>query len=119
VQTQIIINCAALPSLLRLLTEPHKKSIKKEACWTLSNIAAGTSSQIQALFDAGLVPPLLALAALDARPARPPRRRGRPAETIPQPAANRHGATHPRQPRPGRPGPRAARWPLRDVTASA
>jgi importin subunit alpha-6/7 len=38
VQTQIIINCAALPSLLRLLTEPHKKSIKKEACWTISNI---------------------------------------------------------------------------------
>ena len=41
-QTQIIINCGALPCLLNLLTTSHKKSIKKEACWTISNITAGT-----------------------------------------------------------------------------
>ena len=46
-QTQIVINCGALPCLLNLLTTSHKKSIKKEACWTISNITAGTKEQIQ------------------------------------------------------------------------
>lgn len=45
-QTQIIINCGALPCLMQLLSQPHKKSIKKEACWTLSNITAGTKVRI-------------------------------------------------------------------------
>ena len=86
VQTQIIINCAALPSLLRLLTEQHKKSIKKEACWTISNITvrgcvaaccvrgccslpcsrltpsqAGNKDQIQSIIDANIIPPLIHL----------------------------------------------------------
>jgi hypothetical protein len=29
----------ALPCLLNLLTTNHKKSIKKEACWTISNMS--------------------------------------------------------------------------------
>jgi len=62
-QTQIIINCGALPCLLNLLQTTHKKSIKKEACWTLSNITAGTKDQIQAVFDAGIIPPLVHLLA--------------------------------------------------------
>jgi len=37
VQTQYIINNQALPCLLALLPHNHKKSIKKEACWTISN----------------------------------------------------------------------------------
>lgn len=41
-QTQVIINCGALQSLLNLLMNNHKKSIKKESCWTISNITAGT-----------------------------------------------------------------------------
>jgi importin subunit alpha-1 len=40
-QTQVIINCGVLSCLLQLLTANHKKSIKKEACWTISNITAG------------------------------------------------------------------------------
>ena len=40
-QTQVVINCGALPCLLQLLQGGHKKSIKKEACWTISNITAG------------------------------------------------------------------------------
>ena len=41
-QTQVIINCNALQCLLNLLLNNHKKSIKKETCWTISNITAGT-----------------------------------------------------------------------------
>ncbi|KAG2726973.1 hypothetical protein I3760_01G138200 [Carya illinoinensis] len=46
-QTQCIINHGALPCLLSLLSHNHKKSIKKEACWTISNITAGNREQIQ------------------------------------------------------------------------
>ncbi|MBA0578938.1 hypothetical protein Gorai_021208, partial [Gossypium raimondii] len=45
-QTQCIINHQALPCLLNLLTNNYKKSIKKEACWTISNITAGNANQI-------------------------------------------------------------------------
>ncbi|MQL95110.1 hypothetical protein Taro_027773 [Colocasia esculenta] len=47
-QTQYIIDHRALACLLALLTHNHKKSIKKEACWTISNITAGNKDQIQA-----------------------------------------------------------------------
>ncbi|XP_024036257.1 importin subunit alpha-2-like [Citrus clementina] len=60
-QTQCIITYGALPYLLGLLTHSHKKSIKKEACWTISNITAGNRDQIQAVIDAGLVGPLVNL----------------------------------------------------------
>lgn len=46
IQTQVILNCSALPCLLHLLSSP-KESIKKEACWTVSNITAGNRAQIQ------------------------------------------------------------------------
>nr|GLL30606.1 hypothetical protein DM860_011857 [Ipomoea trifida] len=61
VQTQIIIDHLALPCLRNLLTQNYKKSIKKEACWTISNITAGNKDQIQAVFDAGIVEPLVYL----------------------------------------------------------
>lgn len=61
-QTQVIINCGALPCLLNLLTTSHKKSIKKEACWTISNITAGTKEQVM---------PLPVLAVSSARPSIP------------------------------------------------
>uniref|UniRef100_A0A7R9VPI5 Importin subunit alpha n=1 Tax=Chlamydomonas euryale TaxID=1486919 RepID=A0A7R9VPI5_9CHLO len=62
-QTQVIINSGALPCLMNLLMTNHKKSIKKEACWTISNITAGTKEQIQSVFDANLVAPLINLLA--------------------------------------------------------
>lgn len=43
---QVILSCSALPCLLHLLSSP-KESIKKEACWTVSNITAGNRAQIQ------------------------------------------------------------------------
>ncbi|CAA0825482.1 Importin subunit alpha-1 [Striga hermonthica] len=61
VQTQVIINHQALQCLLNLLIQNHKKSIKKEACWTISNITAGNKEQIQAVIDAGVISPLVRL----------------------------------------------------------
>ncbi|CAH2078914.1 unnamed protein product [Thlaspi arvense] len=60
-QTQCVISHGALLSLLNLLTHNHKKSIKKEACWTISNITAGNRDQIQAVCEAGLICPLVNL----------------------------------------------------------
>ncbi len=55
-----MINVSALPCLLSLLNSP-KKGIKKEACWTISNVTAGNKSQIQAVIDANIIPPLINL----------------------------------------------------------
>ena len=46
VQTQIVLNCSALQCLCHLLNSPQE-SIRKEACWTISNITAGNPQQIQ------------------------------------------------------------------------
>jgi hypothetical protein len=35
-----------------------KKGIRKEACWAISNIMAGTREQIQAVIEANVIPPL-------------------------------------------------------------
>ena len=43
------------------MTHNHKKSIKKEACWTISNITAGNKEQIQTVIEAGLIAPLVNL----------------------------------------------------------
>lgn len=58
---QFIINNQALPCLLALLTNNHKKSIKKEACWTISNITAGNKEQIQVRFCLWSVQPIMQL----------------------------------------------------------
>jgi hypothetical protein len=39
----------------------RKKGIKKEACWTVSNITAGSGEQIQRVLDANLIPPLITM----------------------------------------------------------
>lgn len=58
--TEIVLECKAAPCL-RQLVEHHNREIQKEACWTLSNIAAGTTSQIQAVIDSGAIPPLVGI----------------------------------------------------------
>ncbi|KAI3832889.1 hypothetical protein MKW92_019888 [Papaver armeniacum] len=60
-QTQCIIELQALPCLMNLLTQNHKKSIKKEACWTISNITAGNNEQIQSVIAADIIGPLIHL----------------------------------------------------------
>jgi len=58
IQTQVILNCSALPCLRSLLSHP-KKSIRKETCWTISNITAGNVRQIEAVKDANIIPSLV------------------------------------------------------------
>ena len=55
-QTQTVLDNGGLQALLPLLSS-EKKTVKKEACWALSNVAAGTKSQISTLCA---VPNLLA-----------------------------------------------------------
>eukprot|EP00551_Chaetoceros_affinis_P007432 CAMPEP_0203681250 /NCGR_PEP_ID=MMETSP0090-20130426/42239_1 /ASSEMBLY_ACC=CAM_ASM_001088 /TAXON_ID=426623 /ORGANISM="Chaetoceros affinis, Strain CCMP159" /LENGTH=444 /DNA_ID=CAMNT_0050549675 /DNA_START=48 /DNA_END=1382 /DNA_ORIENTATION=- len=58
--TEVILECDAVPRLKRLI-DHNNREIQKEACWTLSNIAAGTVDQIQAVIDSGAIPPLVQL----------------------------------------------------------
>ncbi|MBA0764094.1 hypothetical protein Gotri_013465, partial [Gossypium trilobum] len=60
-QTQFVIDNKVLPHLYQLLVQNHKKSIKKEACWTISNITAGNKAQIQAVIEANIILPLVHL----------------------------------------------------------
>ena len=58
--TEVILDCDAVPRLKQLITHSNRE-IQKEACWTLSNIAAGTVGQIQAVIDSGAIGPLVKL----------------------------------------------------------
>ena len=42
----MVLNCSVLSALEHLCKSNHE-SIRKEACWTVSNIAAGNKVQIQ------------------------------------------------------------------------
>lgn len=44
-QTQLAINANLVPTLSNILSHP-KKTVRKEACWVLSNITAGTHEQL-------------------------------------------------------------------------
>ena len=57
-QTQIAVVSGALPVLRMLLHHPKWK-IKREAIFTISNIAGGTQEQVQAVIDADIVFPVL------------------------------------------------------------
>ncbi|CAN0402636.1 unnamed protein product, partial [Hapterophycus canaliculatus] len=48
--TQAVLDLGVLPFLETLLHH-SKKNIRKEACWTLSNIAAGTPAQLASMCD--------------------------------------------------------------------
>ena len=49
-QTQQVVDAGVLPALLPLLRHP-KKRIRKDVCWALSNIAAGTPVQVATLLE--------------------------------------------------------------------
>ena len=49
-QTQAVIEAGTLSYLAKLIFH-EKRSIRKETCWVISNIAAGTQQQIKALIQ--------------------------------------------------------------------
>jgi hypothetical protein len=57
--TQAVVNGGFLPAAAQLLSHA-KKGIRKETCWALSNIAAGSHGQLQTLMSCpGVVPGIL------------------------------------------------------------
>ncbi|XP_059653021.1 importin subunit alpha-4-like [Cornus florida] len=56
-----IIDQRVLRHLLLLLTNESETNIKREACWTISNITTGNMEQIQAVINAGIIDPLVRL----------------------------------------------------------
>jgi len=59
-----MINVGVMPALRQLLDSPMQV-VRKEACWAISNISAGTPSQVQAVIDADIVPKLVHIIHMD------------------------------------------------------
>lgn len=64
-QTQTMVNLNVLSGLEHLMKGDNKK-LRKEACWGLSNIAAGNRTQIQAILDHAPLMEILIYNALNA-----------------------------------------------------
>jgi hypothetical protein len=45
-ETQAVINAGVLPQLRNLMMSATKENVRKEACWTVSNITAGNQEQV-------------------------------------------------------------------------
>ena len=58
-QTQCVLDAPGSLSAFAHLMTSNKEAIRKETCWTISNVTAGTTQQIQAVIDANLIPPLI------------------------------------------------------------
>lgn len=67
--TQDVLDHGALPCLVRLLLNSTRKTTRKDVCWILSNIAAGTPNQLESmLLEPGLVQLLVAVLLHDPEP---------------------------------------------------
>ena len=54
-QTQMVVDSGCLQYLKKTIIH-EKRSIRKETCWIISNIAAGTQQQIEALIENDFLP---------------------------------------------------------------
>lgn len=59
-QTQAAINVNVLPGFYMLLSS-YNSSVRKDAAWAISNVAAGTPAQIQSLYDSEILKEIIAL----------------------------------------------------------
>jgi importin subunit alpha-1 len=57
-ETQLAIEANLVPTLNDILTHT-KKTIRKEACWVLSNITAGTQEQLEMCISIGVIDKLV------------------------------------------------------------
>jgi importin subunit alpha-6/7 len=64
-QTQTVLDCPELMTHLTELLDHEKPSIRKEACWAISNITAGSADQIEYVISSGIVDPLIRLLEFD------------------------------------------------------
>lgn len=55
-----MINCGLLGAIPSLLSH-SKRSIRKEACWTISNVTAGNADHLDAVIKSNIVPNLIQL----------------------------------------------------------
>jgi importin subunit alpha-6/7 len=53
-----VLNTSILVEALPSLITSTSASIVRKSCWLVSNVLAGTHTQIQAVIDAGLVKPI-------------------------------------------------------------
>jgi len=60
-QTQTVIDCGILQTVLPLALTSNKGGLTREACWLISNICAGIPPQIQAVLDSSLLPEVIHL----------------------------------------------------------
>jgi hypothetical protein len=51
---QAVVDSSGLPAMMTCMEKCDRLSMKKDIMWALSNIAAGTNSQVQAMIDAGV-----------------------------------------------------------------
>jgi hypothetical protein len=54
-QTQKVLDAGCLNYLMKTMFH-EKRSVRKETCWILSNIAAGTQRQIEMLIESNFLP---------------------------------------------------------------
>ncbi|XGW13820.1 hypothetical protein V3C99_000261 [Haemonchus contortus] len=54
--TQCVVDLKTLDEIIPLSERSRSTTVVKECCWLVSNIIAGTQSQIQAVIDAGIMP---------------------------------------------------------------
>ncbi|WKY01705.1 hypothetical protein Q1695_015594 [Nippostrongylus brasiliensis] len=54
--TQCVVDLKTLDEIIPLSERSKSTTVVKECCWLISNIIAGTQSQIQAVIDAGIMP---------------------------------------------------------------
>lgn len=57
--TQVVVDNGVLDIVRNIMAQTRSQSLLKECCWLISNVIAGTQSQIDAVIKAKLIPPIV------------------------------------------------------------